>query len=122
MHGDLEDKLLAAYEEEAAFIQALPTKDVYSTRGLWYKGPQLVIPPSLQNMSLRSIMQQIWLDTLAVTRPLQPSQQPAGGHPWLQMLETGARLVLNARGTSLETKHLLVCCDHCLFLPTHGSP
>ena len=48
VHGDLEDKLLAAYEEEAAFIQALPTKDVYSTRGLWYKGPQLVIPPSLQ--------------------------------------------------------------------------
>ena len=45
----VEDKLLAAYEEEAAFMQALPTKDTFSTRGLWYKGPQLVIPPNLQN-------------------------------------------------------------------------
>ena len=49
IQSDLENKLRAAYEEEAAFIEALPSKDTYCICGIWYKGAQLVIPPSLQH-------------------------------------------------------------------------
>ena len=46
--GDLESKLSAAYEEDAAFMETLPTKDTYCVCGIYYKGSQLVIPPSMQ--------------------------------------------------------------------------
>ena len=49
IQSDLENKLRAAYEEGAAFIEALPSKDTYCICGVWYKGAQLVIPPSLQH-------------------------------------------------------------------------
>ena len=48
VEGDLESKLHAAYQEENTFIETLPTKDTYNVCGMWYKGSQLVIPPSLQ--------------------------------------------------------------------------
>ena len=46
--GDLESKLSAAYEEDAAFMETLRTKDTYCVCGIYYKGSQLVIPPSMQ--------------------------------------------------------------------------
>ena len=46
--GDLESKLLAAYQEETAFVETLPSKDTYCICGMWYNGAQLVIPPSMQ--------------------------------------------------------------------------
>ena len=48
IQSDLENKLRAAYEEENAFIEALPSKETYCICGIRYKGAQLVIPPSLQ--------------------------------------------------------------------------
>ena len=49
IQSDLENKLRAAYEEEAGFIEAFPSKETYCISGVWYKGAQLVIPPSLQH-------------------------------------------------------------------------
>ena len=45
---DLESKLQAAFNEDPTWIQQLTDADLYCIQGLWFKGPKLVVPPSLR--------------------------------------------------------------------------